>query len=587
MRARDIGVGVEENYNVKDKDIILEYSSKNMYVVDYYYEGRGGWNYATCSDYRDDKYLVFFTISQIIQYSNLVNWDYFTENNILTISILNKLYDFIKWRRIIYNGFIDEKIIEHYRDDIKLIRASRDRKYSEEFLYRNAEYLDWTSICEYNKLSEKFMRDFDNKLDWYKVTSRQNLSTSFMEYYGDKINWFTASSRQDLSENLIEKYSDKLYWKDISEYQVLSKELIERNMHRLDLLKMKYNKKMIQAYGQEYLNNLYVKANTISKLDSSEDINLIMKRTFLIAESVIEEHIDKIDWSLGCYLKLSESFMIKYENKIDWSKMGKNEGLTKSIIKRHWGELCKKDLISGWVNDEKKTFSNYCITTAYKEVCDENIGVVYFIKSYPLRRNYRGDYETIKPDFGFIKNKYHEKIFFNISGENYKLEVGDYVKFKIVQGSKGIKAIHIKKLKELPIDINGYNKQGVKGSNINNNKINAEENNYRIKEEIKSTKESKNINENLYNERGFYKNTARHRNGTKYDDFGFDKFGYDENGYDKNGIDKYGYNKQGVKDNNINNNKTNAEENNYRIKEKIKNVINKLKDKLTGKLFKD
>ena len=61
----------------------------------------------------------------------------------------------------------------------------------------------------------------------------------------------------------------------------------------------------------------------------------------------------------------------------------------------------------------------------------------------------------------------------------------------------------------------------------------------------------------------------------------------DENGYDKNGIDKYGYNKQGVKDNNINNNKTNAEENNYRIKEKIKNVINKLKDKLTGKLFKD
>ena len=41
------------------------------------------------------------------------------------------------------------------------------------------------------------------------------------------------------------------------------------------------------------------------------------------------------------------------------------------------------------------------------------------------------------------------------------------------------------------------------------------------------------VDENLYNERGFYKNTARHRNGTKYDDFGFDKFGYDENGYDR------------------------------------------------------
>lgn len=86
-----------------------------------------------------------------------------------------------------------------------------------------------------------------------------------------------------------------------------------------------------------------------------------------------------------------------------------------------------------------------------------------------------------------------------------------------------------------------------------------EEKNYCIiKELIESTKESKNINENLYNERWFYKNTAKHKNGTKYDDFGFDKFGYDKYGYDINGIDKYGYNRQGVKDNNINNsNKTN------------------------------
>lgn len=42
-------------------------------------------------------------------------------------------------------------------------------------------------------------------------------------------------------------------------------------------------------------------------------------------------------------------------------------------------------------------------------------------------------------------------------------------------------------------------------------------------------------------ERGFIKNTARHKNGTKYDDDGYDKFGYDKNGYNKDGLDKLGH----------------------------------------------
>jgi hypothetical protein len=53
---------------------------------------------------------------------------------------------------------------------------------------------------------------------------------------------------------------------------------------------------------------------------------------------------------------------------------------------------------------------------------------------------------------------------------------------------------------------------------------------------------SNNTTPNLldYDERGFIKNTAKHKNGTKYDDKGFDKFGYDKKGYNKEGLDKYG-----------------------------------------------
>ena len=76
--------------------------------------------------------------------------------------------------------------------------------------------------------------------------------------------------------------------------------------------------------------------------------------------------------------------------------------------------------------------------------------------------------------------------------------------------------------------------------------------------------QSKKLYDKKYDERGFILNTARHRNGTKYDDFGYDKYGYDKYGYDKNGFkmsgihrngtkfdeygcDRYGYDKYGAK----------------------------------------
>lgn len=451
MRARDIGLCIRAKYD-RNKTI-LEYNAKNMYLVDYYYDGGGRWNYATISDDREDLYLVFFTMNQIKEYSNLVSWNYFTCNNILTNNIFNKLYNFIEWKEIVNNESVNEKIIEKYRENIKLIKVSPHIKYSEEFLYRNVEYLDWESICSKHKLSESFMRDFADKLNWYSITLNQKLSTEFMDDYGDKIYWFIASETQSLSEDLIGKYSDRLNWKSISKKQLLSKKLIEKNKSKLDFLEIKYNDKMIKVHGKEYIENLYVKANTISKLDyPSQDINSIIRNTTLIDESLIAEHIDKIDWGHACYIDFTENFMIKYEKNIDWSKMAKNKGLTKQLIKRHWGELNKDDLVNNrWLNDELKNLINYYIKSAYKEINNENIGIIDFMTNYPLKRNYNGYYEPIKPDFGFIKNRCYEKIFFNVKGIDPSLKVGDYVKFKIVQGSKGPKAIHIKKLREIPL----------------------------------------------------------------------------------------------------------------------------------------
>lgn len=48
----------------------------------------------------------------------------------------------------------------------------------------------------------------------------------------------------------------------------------------------------------------------------------------------------------------------------------------------------------------------------------------------------------------------------------------------------------------------------------------------------------------LYDTRGFYPNYI-HRNGTKFDDYGYDYFGYDVNGYNKDGYNRLGKNNSG------------------------------------------
>ena len=50
-----------------------------------------------------------------------------------------------------------------------------------------------------------------------------------------------------------------------------------------------------------------------------------------------------------------------------------------------------------------------------------------------------------------------------------------------------------------------------------------------------------------YNSRGFDHNRI-HKNGTKFDDYGYDYFGYDKNGYNQQGYNRFGKNVKGQYD---------------------------------------
>ena len=90
-----------------------------------------------------------------------------------------------------------------------------------------------------NKLNKKILKliklynlncsieDFESKADWVRISSyRQSFSEPFIEKYQDKLNWSSISLFQDLSWDFIQKFSQKIILKNLSNNDCLNENLI-------------------------------------------------------------------------------------------------------------------------------------------------------------------------------------------------------------------------------------------------------------------------------------------------------------------------------------------------------------------------
>ncbi|MGL5689373.1 MAG: hypothetical protein ACRDD8_01025 [Bacteroidales bacterium] len=143
------------------------------------------------------------------------------------------------------------------------------------------------------------------------LLSIQLFSIDFMEsvisvYGEDSVNWEHISKCQDLNESFLLKYKHKLQWNFI----------LERGHDFSDNI-IQYIK----------ANNLDVNTVSVSKIDREK------ASAIHLSEEYIEKHKDTVDWvSLSKDQKLSEAFIRKYMNKVVWKLISRYQVLSESFM---------------------------------------------------------------------------------------------------------------------------------------------------------------------------------------------------------------------------------------------------------------
>jgi len=294
----------------------------------------------------------------------------------------------IKWNEIDINKNMSEEFIDNWFNEFNLIRITKYKYLSEEFMTKHKEKLGWKFIIMTQKLNDDFilsnMDVITDKMINIMVV-RRYLSVEVLTFHierlissnnDDEINWGDIVEHQKLSEEFIIKYSKYLGWKKISRYQKLSEEFIKENINKLDFFNL---------YKYQKLNDEFVLKN-VKKFDLSElfkyqilkeeTIEKIIKLTNLDEEkgffnkaafeklykyqTLSEEFIMKyINFSLESFeeifinQKVSEKFIIKINNKfenlfydeINWANISKYQELSEGFIKKYKKSLSIKILV--------------------------------------------------------------------------------------------------------------------------------------------------------------------------------------------------------------------------------------------------
>ena len=217
------------------------------------------------------------------------------ENSWACISIWQKLSeefidrhaDKLNWFYISCKQRLSEKLIEKHKDKVDWVCISGQQKLSEDFIRRHATDVDWSRICNHQILSEEFIEEFVDRIPnagvWVLISWGQKLSEAFIERHKDDLDWCSICMYQKLSEDFIRKYSDRIIWQGLFTCQKLS----------LDFLDKYFS-------GASWLPFDTICTAEICKYQE-------------LSESFIERHADKVNWSVvGEYQKLSPAFREKH-----------------------------------------------------------------------------------------------------------------------------------------------------------------------------------------------------------------------------------------------------------------------------------
>lgn len=247
---------------------------------------------------------------------------------------------------------------------------------SKEELLERAIIHGWKVVSSDSDLTEEFIEEYLDKLDLYDIFYCNSISYDFVDrnwnFFRDKIDFLFDFS--DINQNIVEKHISDFsleHWKRMGKYvKNLSEEFIKEHENKLDMAEVfmfqklslsfikdifiqeKYKKNwpvLLSTQKYYYLTNEFI-LNYTDKFLSDYNISRVIMTHYDMPEYIIEKYMDcfiktgeiallsphelayGLVGDISYRQKLSENFMRKYKNYLNWFNISKCQKLSEDFI---------------------------------------------------------------------------------------------------------------------------------------------------------------------------------------------------------------------------------------------------------------
>ena len=268
------------------------------------------------------KFLLLQTITNGNLMNKCINWPFFCEcpsekqmfsllQIIINKNLINKCIDFIKeFEKKEKNVYLE--CVDIYK---KLLCGNPNKNI---YIYS----INWSEIIKKNTLNDEFLiylidlpkryPNIINMIDYVNISKYQSLSDvtihkylefyqheDFYEYVGfdDSGNiWTNISKCQKLSYKTIEEFKNELNWTLLCKSQKINNKIIKNNPHKVNWNNISLHQKLSEKLIEEYKNNI-----NFDLLSSNKNIYL--------SDKFIQKYSNKLDWSSLVMRKLSKNIL--------------------------------------------------------------------------------------------------------------------------------------------------------------------------------------------------------------------------------------------------------------------------------------
>jgi len=313
-------------------------------LLDYFvttYSDQLDWSTIKCHNISDDVFKLII---------DKIDWNKIPYQN-LGENFLVKYIDKIDWNKISYQN-LSENFLVKYIDKINT-NGLRFSKLSDEFMikyhkyinindvYCNisenvlGEYIDeykWHSWGDRIVLSEDFIDKYANKINW-KYIDYKNLSVKILHKYSDKLDWCNFRYT-NLDDSFVNKYSDKLNWERLFKEYPLTQKMFLKHKHKF--YENCYDKDLnCDKFSEQFIENTLMKMKMDKRCQKRYLDNLfkrISEKRPGLSEKFIIKYKNKLNWISLDYSNLSDKFVNANKNIICWHHVAKSATLSRKTI---------------------------------------------------------------------------------------------------------------------------------------------------------------------------------------------------------------------------------------------------------------